>query len=363
MTTTEIVAGPRLLAAERILVMRYRFIGDTILTVPFLRNLRRSYPDARIDVLVGPESGQVLEGCPYVNELIPFDTTRFHKYDRGQGRPRNFMAYAVDLRKRRYDLVLLLKRSWSSGLLSWLSGARCRVGYDTEGRRLFLTHGVPWDQSKHEVESTLDVLRAVNIPVVDNFLEAWVSDGEKEQITRIVPELSTRDRRVLIHAAAAHPDKMYPLEQWSVIVRRLHEEFAIVPFFTGAERDRPLYDELAERSGVRSVNLAGQLSLRQSLALYQRMDLAVCVDSGPAHMTAAVDTPTVALFGPTDPNRWRPWGANHVAVFDATACDRRCEFHKECRIGRCLGKLSPQLVTAECSAVLAKQSAAAGRHI
>jgi heptosyltransferase-2 len=336
--------------------MRYRFIGDTILTVPFLRNLRKAYPQAVIDVLVGPESGTVLAGCPYINELISFDTTRFHKYDRGRGKPRNFMAYAVDLRKRSYDQVFVLKRSWSSGLLSWLTGARVRVGYDTEGRRMFLTHPVPWDEKKHEVESVLDVLRAAGIAVTDNYLEAWVSKEEDEQLVAMVPEL-TRDRKVLIHAAAAHPDKMYPLDLWVPIIRGLHGEFGILPFFTGAERDRELYAELEKLSGVKGVNLSGQLSLRQSLALYKHMELAVCVDSGPAHMAAAVDTPTVALFGPSDPDRWRPWGTDHVAVFDPSSADRPCERHKDCHVSRCLSKLNPQMVLSECQAILARRAA------
>lgn len=361
MKAEELAPAADRLPAKRILVMRYRFIGDTILTVPFLRNLRRAYPEAVIDVLVGPESGSVLEGCPYVNELISFDTTRFHKYDRGKGRPRNFIAYAVDLRQRKYDLVLVLKRSWSSGLLSWLSAARWRAGYDTEGRRFFLTHPVPWNKDKHEVESTLDVLRVVGIPVLDNYLEAWVSTAEMDQIDKMVPELTKEGKHVLIHAAAAHPDKMYPLAHWAAVLRRLAEEFKLVPFFTGAASDRQLYDELETISGVPGVNLAGQLTLRQSLALYQRMQLAVCVDSGPAHMAAAVDTPTVALFGPTDFNRWRPWGAEHVAIFDPSSTERQCEIHDNCQLARCLGKLNPQIVISECIAGLSRQRAKAGR--
>lgn len=354
MTTTT----AQLLPASRILVMRYRFIGDTILTVPFLRNLRRAYPHATIDALVGPESGLVLAGCPYVDELIPFDTTRFHKYDRGQGKPRNFLSYATILRKRSYDLIFILKRSWSSGLLSWLSGARWRVGYDTEGRRIFLTHPVIWDKNKHEVESTLDVLRGAGVPVEDNFLEAWVTSDEMRQVKAMVPELTRTETKVLIHAAAAHPDKMYSLDKWAQIVQQLHQQFGIIPFYTGAQQDRPLYDKLAQLSAVPAVNLAGQLSLRQSMSLYKEMDMAVCVDSGPAHLAAAVDTPTVAIFGPTDPHRWRPWGAEHVAIFDPGGLNK-CAEHEDCN-ARCLGRLSPEHVISECVSILSKRQSPAG---
>ncbi|MGH9553973.1 MAG: glycosyltransferase family 9 protein, partial [Terriglobales bacterium] len=126
----------KLLEGKRILVIRYRFIGDTILTGPFLKNLRHAYPDATIDVLVGPQSGEVLNGCPYVNDLIVFDTTRFHKYDSGAGAKRSFWSYVSLLRKKHYDLVFVLKRSWSSAVLALLTGARYRVGYATEGRQI-----------------------------------------------------------------------------------------------------------------------------------------------------------------------------------------------------------------------------------
>src|ERR1700733_13544472 len=98
---------------KRILVIRYRFIGDTILTVPFLRNLRRHYPQAKIDVLVGPQSGEVLQGCPYVDNLIEFDTTRFHKYDQGKGKKKSYWHYVKALQQNHYDTVFVLKRSLS----------------------------------------------------------------------------------------------------------------------------------------------------------------------------------------------------------------------------------------------------------
>ncbi len=332
------------LPAKRILVVRYRFIGDTILTVPFLRNLRRAYPEATIDVLVGPQSGTVLENCPYINELIVFDTTRFHKYDRGAGRKGNLISYATDLRKRGYDLAFLLKRSWSSALLAWLAGARYRVGYNTEGRRIFLTHPVAWDPNVHEVESTLSVLKAAGVPVVDDHLEAWTSQSEQEDVSALVPELGRDGLRLLIHAAAAHPAKMYPLECWSPLVKKLAESLNATVYFTGAEQDRATYDELESLSGVKGVNLAGKFSIRQSLALYQRMDLAVCVDSGPAHLAAAAGVPTVAIFGPTDPDRWRPWGAEHAHVRGAAAPGCPCAINDVCANRPCLTELDPKVV-------------------
>jgi heptosyltransferase II len=332
--------------AQRILVMRYRFIGDTIAAVPFLRNLRYSYPSAVIDVLVGPGSGAVLKGCPYVNNLITFNTTDFHKYDKAP-RQRSFWSYARQLHRRDYDLIFVLKRSFSAALLAWLARARYRVGYNTQFRSMLLTHSFPWDKHMPEVKSTLSALTAMNIPVQDDYLEAWICDEEKAEVEKIAFEVKRRSTKILIHAAAAHPDKIYPLESWKQIMQELYKKTGSTFFFTGAEQDIDTYKYLLD-SEVPCVNLAGKLTLRQSMALYSYMDLAVCVDSGPAHLAAAVGVPTVTIFGPTDPVRWRPWGPNNVALYDKSLPCRPCNYHKVCDDRPCLTQLMPHRVVSAC---------------
>lgn len=333
------------LAANRILVVRYRFIGDTILTVPFLRHLRKAFPRATIDVLVGPESGQVLENCPYINELITFDTTRFHKYDRGKGRTRSFMSYVLELRKRRYDTVFVLKRSFSSAILSLLIGAKNRIGYATEGRSFLLTKAIPWNPQRHEVQSTLDVLRAVAIEAADDHLECWPSNEETASVLEMVPCLANKRKPVVVfHAAAAHPDKLYPLEHWCTVLREVVARTGAVAIFTGSQQDVSLYRQLTTLAGVEGEIVAGRLSLRQTMALLKFADLAICTDSGPAHLAAAAGIPLITLFGPTDPRRWAPPGAASVALFDQTLECRPCHYKKTCENRPCLTQLSPQTI-------------------
>ena len=241
--------------AQRILVMRYRFIGDTILAVPFLRNLRYAYPSAVIDVLVGPGSGAVLKDCPYINDLITFNTTDFHKYDRAPEK-HGFLWYAEQLRHRDYDMIFVLKRSFSAALLAWLARASYRIGYNTQFRSMLLTHAFPWDKHIPEVKSTLQALTAVNIPIQDDYLEAWITDEEKAETEKLAPEVKRRTTKVLIHAAAAHPDKVYPLESWKQVMQELYKKTGCTFFFTGDEQDVETYKYLLD-SEVPCVNLAG----------------------------------------------------------------------------------------------------------
>lgn len=341
--------------AHRILVMRYRFIGDTILTVPFLRNLRAAYPQAKIDVLVGPVSGQVLQGCPYVDELISYDTTRFHKYDSGEGQPRTLWSYAWQLRAKKYDLVFVLKRSLSAGFLAFMTGAKERIGYSGDGKFL-LTRSVPWRTDIHEVDSLLSVLEAGGVPILDRELESFPSAAEKEKVLKLEPNLAEQRPRVLIHAAAAHPDKTYPLPLWAQLIGRLYNELNLLPVFSGDKQDNETYKELARlinsQFNCPSIDFSGRLSLRESMAMYTQMDLAVCVDSGPSHLAAAGGVPTVTLFGPTDPVRWRPYGQMHRAVYDESLTCRPCHYKKTCQNRECLTELSSDLIFERCKEVL-----------
>ncbi len=137
----------------RILVIRYRFIGDTVLAIPFLRNLRRAFPHATIDVLAEPVSGDALAHCPYKNELLYFAP----RAKASSPHPRSLLACARRLRERRYDRAYILRRSFSSALLPLLARIPHRVGFATEGRRWLLQRSTPYPE-KHEVECFLDVL-------------------------------------------------------------------------------------------------------------------------------------------------------------------------------------------------------------
>lgn len=167
-------------AQKRILVMRYRFIGDTILTVPFLRNLRRAEPHAWIAWMVAPVSSEVIAGIPYVDELIYWDPATRHADSRGTHRTWAAKgAFIRDLRLRRFDKVYVLKRSLSSAIIAWLSGAPERIGFNTEGRGLLLKRRVPYRHDRHEVRNLLEVLKADGIAVTDDHLEAWLSHDEE----------------------------------------------------------------------------------------------------------------------------------------------------------------------------------------
>lgn len=344
--------GPIPLPAQRILVMRYRFIGDTLLTVPFLRALRAAYPHARIDLLAAPNSGELLRDCPYIDELILFDTTRKHRYENPDSPTpkRSFWTYVHELRHRRYDTAFVLKRSFSSAALALLAGIPRRIGFDTECRGWMLTHRVPYQRDCHEIDSFFSVLQAVGVdnpttPTAHR-LESYPNEQEQATANQVFSACSPRGRHILLHLTSSNPAKEWPPEHADVLVRQLLTDPALHLHSLGAASDRRYYEairqalppEWADRWHVH----CGQFTLNESMAFLRHLQLAVGVDSGTMHMAAAAELPVIALFGPMSEQQWAPPGA--ITLSADVPC-RPCHLDAPCRFAfQCMTALSPETV-------------------
>ncbi|HVO07906.1 MAG TPA: lipopolysaccharide heptosyltransferase II [Burkholderiaceae bacterium] len=320
---------------ERILVLRYRFIGDTLLTVPFLRNLRRAKPDALIVWVVAPGSADVVAGIPYVDELLPWDPVTRHAESRGTHRTwRDKLAFIRELRRRRFDTAYVLKRSLSSALIAWLSGARHRVGFATEGRGLLLTMRVPYRHDQHEVQNFLDVLRADGVPVVDDHLEAWLSAGERIFASTFLQQhgVGPADRLIAIHPFATNKPRAWHEDEFIALANQLQSRHGGRVIVFGGPGDATDAQPFRERIVPAPIVAVGGTSLRQTMALLERCELLVCNDSGIMHLGAALRRPLVALFGPQSPLKFGPWGESSAVVYKRLPCSPcRQRFWTECQ--------------------------------
>ena len=327
---------------EKILVMRYRFIGDTVLTVPFLRNLREAFPSARIDLMIEPFSGQVIEGCPYVDRVIPFEFKTIHTYsaETSRGKFEGYRYYWKLIKDNQYDAAFVLKRSLSSALLVRAAGVPRRIGFATEGRGLLLTDPVPYRHDQHEVENFLDCLRALGIPVTSKSLELWPSAGNDAKVRALFQERGWRDTdlKVVIHPAASLPAKQWPLDRFGSIMKHLQNTYHARFVYTGAKGDAHLYREIEQQGPFNGLDLCGKTTVYENVSVYRACNLFFGVDSGPMHMAAACSLPVVALFGPTDERKWGPWGENHSVISKRLSC-HPCKPHK-CSNNECMKQIS-----------------------
>lgn len=343
---------------KKILVMRYRFIGDTLLTVPFLRNLRYAYPDAQIDMLVSSGSGEILENCPYVNNFIFFDTTKKFKYETGE--KKSFWSYVCRLRKEKYDKVYVLKRSFSSAILAFLTGAKERIGFNTECRGFLLTKKVPYIEKKHEIECFLDVLKADNIKVEDTYLESFVSEETDNKIKEEFKNAGiTAVNKVVLHATASNSKKELPQETWAKVIEYLANEKKAQVIFLGTQKDSEKYTNLLSliktELKTKPVNFCGKFSLQESLAAIKNADLMIGIDSGNLHMAASTRTRVIGIYGPMNEKKWGAYpcksGKNILITADVDC--RPCGLKKECKNGyKCLSSISTEKIIEAINSIL-----------
>ncbi len=347
-------------AGKKILVMRYRFIGDTILTVPFLRNLRRAEPEAYIAWMVAPGSSDVVKNIPYVDEMIYWDPVTIHADSRGTHRTLSAkLAFIKELRRHDFDKVYVLKRSLSSALLAWLCGAPKRIGFDTEGRGFLLTSRVPYRNDQHEVENFFDVLRADGVAVQDDYLEIWTSQEEEKGAARVLADagVAGAEKFAVIHPFSAVVERGWPLENFADLAAKFVER-GYRPVILGGQGDRERFQSVAHLFTQKTVSLVGKLTIRETAALLKKASLFVGNDSGIMHLAAAAGAPLVAIFGPQSPVKFGPWSKRAKVIYRGMECSPcRQKFFSECDPSprmrpACMESISVDEVFQECIKIL-----------
>lgn len=322
------------LPPQRILVIHYRYIGDTLLVVPFLRNLRQAHPEAHIVWVLGPGDADVVKGIPYIDEFLVWDPRKAR-----DGRPARHakladkIKFVLALRKRRFDKVYVLKRSFSSALLGAVSGARERIGFDTQHRGLLLTRRVPYRSDQHEVENLLDVLRADGIAPHDKHLETWLSREERAAAEDFLARKGIRPTEKIIgfHPYATNEPRAWHEDDFAAVGNEVQRKYGARILIFGSKLDRVNAERLQSKMHPPAINAAGETDLRGTIALVARCSLLVCNDSGIMHLGAALGIPLVALFGPGSPNRFGPWTKNAKIIYHAFPCSPcRQKYFRDC---------------------------------
>ena len=334
LSSDSIDAGSR----ERILVVCKKYIGDTVLSIPFLRNLRRGFPDATIDVFAEGAARDVLAGCPHVNEVLEWVRPRRGEKAGGPAGGRyisslmNIESAAARLRAREYTRAYLLKSSLSATALAIRAGIPHRVGFASGLVGRLLTRSASNRPRRHQVEIYLDLLRADGIAVDDGHNENWVTADAATRTAPLLAGLPAGRPRVFVACCGTKrvarwpldfsrrgAGRSWPLGRWAELIHWLVEARGCEVVFCGSRDDIPTHAKICAGVGPRIARhvhdfSAAVGSLRETIALLSRLDLCVGIDTGPVHLAASFGLPVVSLFGPSDPNRWAPWTARRAVV-------------------------------------------------
>jgi heptosyltransferase-2 len=327
---------------QRILVIPLRYIGDTILTVPLIRNLRRIFPQAVIDLLASRTTAPLMETCPYLNHVLI--------------EPKATGEKLALLKERQYDTVFLLRKSVSMAALCRLAGVKQLIGYDKQrfpfGYKRwgwFLHHQARYPSLRTETPqpvSHLGLLSACGLEATDSHLELWTTSEDERRINTLLREASLDPDRpmAVLHAASASHGKQIELSKFSESLQKLNQA-GYQLLATGTENDQAGYEALAQQAGVPLHNLAGKTSLRETFALYKRLRLLLTVDSSPIHLAAAAGVPqVVGVFGPTNHLQWGPH--NPTTRFAPVFIDLPCRpcYPKTCSHNNCRTLITGSLV-------------------
>jgi len=301
---------------RKVLVVRLRSIGDTVLATPSLFALKRFLPNAQVDILVEDWVAPVLDNHPHVDNVIALERGGFMTRAR----------VARELRAANYDVVYNLHGGTTATFLTRATGARHRVGFKSYQYGQLHNHQAPsplllWQQQKtHSVEQQLALLGWTGVPVTDRpRTSLGISPKAAETVERLLVEAELSGQNfALIHPAAAFATKQWAAEKFARVVEFLAER-GISSVAIAAPNEQALLEQLRSQTSVNVVTFA--LSLPEVTALAARSRLFVGNDSGIAHIAAAVGTPSVVVFGSSNIAHWRPWNSGPAeVVFEEMPC-------------------------------------------
>jgi heptosyltransferase I len=318
----------------RTLIIKPSSLGDVVQALPVLTALREAHPEARIAWLVARPLAGLLEGHPRLDEIITFDRHRFGRLGSSVGATGEFLKFMENLRQRKFTLVLDLQGLFRSGFLAAVTGAPHRVGFKAarEMAALFYTDKIETTSGAHAVDRYMTAARAIGLsdPKATDHLPVR-EESRSEVRRRLAAEglSGSGDPVIIVAPHARWETKQWPPERFARVVVEANRRLGARAVLVGGAAAAPMVDAiLREAADARPANWVNRTTLPELAALIAESRAMVTNDSGPMHVAAAVGTPVVAIFGPTDPGRTGPYGPGHH-VLDRRAPCAPC-FRRHC---------------------------------
>jgi lipopolysaccharide heptosyltransferase II len=307
-----------------ILLLQLGDIGDLILSLPAIKALRENYPKASVIVAVREKARELLEDCPWVNDVISVKTQR--------GTLIKKLICQKDivksLQKHRFELAIDFRTGDRSAILAFLSGAKYRIGFFAKDGRLWrnrlFTHLVkPAKQSeRYFAETNLNIISHFNLNIKDRFPELIVALGRKAKSEAILKQEKVPFDKPII---AVHPFSLWKYKELGIsqavsLIEHINAKYHCSVIITGSQEERMRAGEVVSRCRTKAFNLAGKTTIGELPGVLQACKLFVGVDTGALHIAAAVGAPTVGIFGPSSSKRWAPRGNKHLVVSKNMQC-------------------------------------------
>lgn len=325
---------------RRIVIRGPNWIGDAVMSEPAISAVARLFPRAEVTLLAKPAVADLFAHHPAIHHTLVYDDRGRHAGLSGKW----FLARV--LRRHRFDLAILLQNALEAGVLAFLAGIPRRYGYATDGRTLLLTDPVmvpPRDTLRHQVAYYWNLMKPFGAEGSPPAPRLVVTRQEELAIAARLADagIAASDFLIGVNPGSTYGGaKRWMPERYAEVVNRLSERYGtsgqtrIAVAILGAKAEEQLGRSIAERITTKSVVCSGQTTVRELMALTKRCQLFLTNDTGPMHIAAAFEVPTVAVFGPTDWRTTAPFGGRFRLVRKDVACApcllRECPIDHRC---------------------------------
>jgi lipopolysaccharide heptosyltransferase II len=304
---------------KRILVIKLDHLGDVLLATPVFSNLRRFFPEAEIDALVGEWGSVALRHHPDVDSIIQYNA-RFFCRDGRPSRLGKSIRLFRKLYRREYNLLVELRGDWLTAGFALFGATPYRLS--RASLQLASKLGSDRFSSYHERDRNLDVLQSAHIPTPLTETTFYSAPGDRTWVDNLLDGLGIDASRPLI---AIHPGSPIALKRWlperySELADWLIAQKRAQILFVGVKDEIPITTEIQARMRGESINIAGKTTLTQLASILHTCNVFIGNDSGPMHLAAAVGTQTIGLYGPGDPTRFGPAGTKCQTIQRKSDC-------------------------------------------
>ncbi len=335
--------------ALEVLLVKTSSIGDVVHTLPVAETIKRTYPSVRLAWVVERAARDILEGNPYVDELIDVDFKNWKKHVLQSAHLRWFRRFLRILRSRKWDIAIDLQGLIRSGMIAYVSKAPVRIGIEKRAVKeqlncLFTNRkGPPSLRNTHVVDQHLMMLSLLGITDVRRSFYIDIPRSAAEEAEAFLrASSSTRSAlRIALNPAAGWPTKRWPLERYAALGERIVQEFDGHVFILWGPGERETADRLKLRMKEQATCIP-PLTLKGLAGLIKRCHVVISGDTGPLHIASALGVPVVGIYGPSDPIRNGPFQGRYRVVSFEGPC-RGC-YKRMCATAECMRGISVERV-------------------
>lgn len=301
---------------NKILIRGTNWIGDAVMTLPAIASVRAAYPKSRISILAKPIVADIYKLFTEVDEIIIYKK----QFDNLPG----IFRLASVLYKKKFDAAILLQNAIEVAIMTFAARIKYRAGYNSDGRGLLLTHSVKRTKEvrkAHQVGYYLEMVKALGCPPVgwETHLQAKINRVTAQNILReFIPE--AKNIIGIVPGATYGPAKRWLPDRFAAVADKLSDMFDCQIILLGGKDDWQTAEEVRRQAGAQLINLSGKTTVREAVYLISQCSLFISNDSGLMHIAGALNIPTVAIFGSTNPVTTSPIGEKIIIVRKEVPC-------------------------------------------